>query len=161
MVKGRSCAYVNEVWNSSVKERSCACQSRLKFKSEIASSIYMLWLLWCILNQWLLMCYPIWYIFTLCELNWSILMLCELNWYIIHAYFKSHTNYLNVLCILSCMHQNGYKDQLCTRSPWVYVLKYELITLQTAITDRPLYKLSVCDKKIAAVCTVVLALILR
>ena len=38
--------------------------------------------------------------FTLCELNWSILMLCELNWYTIHAYFKSHTNYLNVVCIL-------------------------------------------------------------
>ena len=33
------------------------------------------------------------------------------------AYFKSHTNYLNVLCILSCMQQNGYKDQICTRSP--------------------------------------------
>ena len=46
----------------------------------------------------------------------------------IHAYFKNHANYLNVLCILSCI-QNGYKDQLFTRSPWVYVSKDELITL--------------------------------
>ena len=77
-----------------VKGRSCACQWSLKFKcqrnklcmsikAEIQVwncfiNIYMLRLLWCIWNQWLLMCHLIWYIFTL---NWSILMLCELNWY--------------------------------------------------------------------------------
>ena len=31
--------------------------------------------------------------------------------YIIHGYFKSHTKYVNVLCIISCMQQNSYKDQ--------------------------------------------------
>jgi len=49
-----------------------------------------------------------------------------------HAFFKSRTNYLYVLCILSYMQQNSYKDQLCTRSLWVCVSKDELITLQTA-----------------------------
>ena len=38
--------------------------------------------------------------------------------YYVHNYFKSYINYLNVLCILSCMQQNIYKDyQLCTGSP--------------------------------------------
>ena len=68
--------------------------------------------------------------------NWIVPteLKCQLNKciYYIHAYFKSHTNYLNILCIFSCMQQNGYKDQLCTRSPWVCVSKDELITLKTA-----------------------------
>ena len=46
--------------------------------------------------------------------------------------YKIHVNYLNVLCILSSMQQNGYKDQLCIRSPWVCVSKDDLIILQTA-----------------------------
>ena len=29
--------------------------------------------------------------------------------------YKIYADYLNVLCILLCMQQNGYKDQLCTR----------------------------------------------
>jgi len=57
----------------------------------------------------------------------------SVNWiYIYTCFFKSRTNYLYVLCILSYMQQNSYKDQLCTRSLWVCVSKDELITLQTA-----------------------------
>ena len=51
---------------------------------------------------------------------------------IYYVIYKIHANYLNVLCILSSMQQNGYKDQLCTRSLWVCVLNDELIILQTA-----------------------------
>ena len=52
--------------------------------------------------------------------------------YYIHVYFKSYTNYLNILYNFSCMQQNSYKDQLCTKSPWICVSKDEVITLQTA-----------------------------
>ena len=98
-----------------VKVRRCACQWSLEFKCEskkLSMSIKAEIQVWkCFINIYVAvigmhfepmaidvpsdMIY-----FTLCELNWSILMLCELNWYTIHAYFKSHTNYLNVVCIL-------------------------------------------------------------
>jgi hypothetical protein len=34
------------------------------------------------------------------------------------TFFIQSTVFFNVLCILSCMQQNGYKDQVCTRLPW-------------------------------------------
>jgi len=75
------------------------------------------------------------FVTELCHIYHAFRISFQMNRYIIsgyHAYFKRHMNYLNVLSILSCIQQNGYKDQLCTKLPWVGGSEDELIALLTA-----------------------------
>jgi len=60
------------------------------------------------------------------------IILSQLFWANFEPCFVEVLNRNSAIRALSCMQQNSYKDQLCTRSPWVCVWEDELITLQTA-----------------------------